>query len=66
MVSFRAQSRIVACTQAAPIPHPVIGSTRGYYKYIEALLTSCKGALTIGSIDLRKGFIFAIGSRGSF
>ena len=34
------------------IPHPVMGTTRYYCRYIKVLLTPYEGAITIGGIDL--------------
>ena len=34
------------------IPHPVMGTTRDYCRYIKALLIPYSGAITIGGIDL--------------
>ena len=36
----------------ASIPHPVMGTTRNYHRYITALLTPYQGAITKGGIDL--------------
>ena len=35
------------------MPHPVMGNTRDYGRYIKALITPFSGAITIGRMDLR-------------
>ena len=42
----------VICFFLGLIPHPVMGSTGDYCRYIKALLTPYLGAVAVGGIDL--------------
>ena len=47
--------------QVGSIPHPVMGTTRDYCRYIKALLSPYSGAITRAGIDLRPNWYARFG-----